>query len=487
MIQGQKWFSTSGLKFNGNITPVACISYKSRFSIHELQGLGAVSALPALTSQQRAHVAATGAVLLFDRLYEEGQKAGVFLSRCALWPIFLLFLPKINLVSVGGETAGVRLDDIVLFLVLLILFCSWMTELHFKVDWLPGIAFGVIGVFCLSNLIHWEHSNVLYSLRLVEYLVFFWTGKALYESRHHLRPLLHYLIGINCAVILLQYAGVVGGFSAEGYTLSLDRPFGLSANHPAEMGALLNLSFAALVFDNETESSRSFWLWDLLVGVCIFLTQSRSALFVHCLLTFVYAFQHARNRTAFALKSAFISGGLIAAFIFVPNPLKERSADLFSTQNVEAARQLYDTMPAEKEFTGFAEGSEAEDAPEDVDISLYMRGFKWTYVTKIMFTAPWTVWILGLGPGSLGPALDGGWLRLLAETGVVGTFAFLILLWKISSLSRACAMAVLALAVNMVMVDSQNAYKVMAILFLIAGVQAQRKLRESPVATVSSA
>jgi hypothetical protein len=34
-------------------------------------------------------------------------------------------------------------------------------------------------------------------------------------------------------------------------------------------------------------------------------------------------------------------------------------------------------------------------------------------------------------------------------------------------------MAVLALSINMVMVDSQNAYKVMAFLFLLAGAQVQ--------------
>jgi proteasome assembly chaperone (PAC2) family protein len=96
-----------------------------------------------------------------------------------------------------------------------------------------------------------------------------------------------------------------------------------------------------------------------------------------------------------------------------------------------------------------------------------------------MFTAPWVVWILGLGPGALGPALDGGWLRLLAETGIVGTFAFLFMLRKISNLDRACVMAVLALAANMVMVDSQNAYKVMAFLFLMAGVSVQRSILES--------
>jgi hypothetical protein len=287
------------------------------------------------------------------------------------------------------------------------------------------------------------------------------------------------LIALNCGAIVLQFCRLMGGFAAEGYSSIAERPFGLSANHPAEMGALLNLAFAALVFERRGKAFGRFWLWCTAVAVCIFLTESRSALAIHFVLTWLYTYQHAKSRTGFALKSAFVVGGLIAALVFVPNPMRERSSELFAPQNVDAARQLYDSVPAEKQFTGFAEGSEAADAPQDVDISAYMRGFKWISVIKIMFTAPWVVWILGLGPGALGPALDGGWLRLLAETGIVGTFAFLFMLRKISNLDRACVMAVLALAANMVMVDSQNAYKVMAFLFLMAGVSVQRSILES--------
>jgi hypothetical protein len=421
-----------------------------------------------VTREERANVVAVGVVVFLERLYRCSQECGDCLSQVTVWPVFLLFLPKINLITFRGETAGIRLDDIVLFVVAAVLVGASITKLRFKVDSLPAIGLAVVGVFTLSNVINSEHSSFLYSLRLVEYLVFFWAGKSLIRSGHNFTLLVKLLIVINCAFIFLQYAGIAGGFAADGYESAPGRPFGLSANHPAEMGALLNLLFAPLAFEDDAPSP-TFWFWSVFIAGAIFLTESRSALFVHCVLTLIYVFRHAKNKAGFVLKSAFVSGALIAAFALVPNPLQERSADLFSPQNLEAARQLYDNMPAEKSFTGFTEGSEAEDAPRDVDASLYMRGFKWTYVIKIMFTAPWTVWILGLGPGALGPALDGGWLRLLAEAGVVGTLAFLILLWKISSLSRSCAMAVLALALNMVTIDSQNAYKVMAFLFLLAG------------------
>jgi hypothetical protein len=425
----------------------------------------------------RSGVLAISVVAALERLYRGAEECADFLLHISLWPVFLLFIPKINLISLGqGETAGIRFDDVVLFAVTLILLCSWMTNPRLRVDPVPALGFATIAIFCLSNLINSEHSNVLYSLRLAEYLVFFWAGKSLIRRGHDFTFLVKVLIALNSIFIVLQFAGLIGGFTAEGYQKALERPFGLSSNHPAEMGAWFNLLFAPLAFDEKEQSRLDFWFWCLLTAGAIFITESRSSLFCHCLLTLIYIYRHAKNKIGLVLKSAFISATIIAVIVFVPNSLRERSVDLFSPQNFEAARQLYDTLPAEKSFTGFAAGSEAEDAPQDVDASLYMRGFKWTYVAKIMFTAPWTVWILGLGPGALGPALDGGWLRLLAEAGIVGTIAFLLLLRKIWGLSFSCAMAVFMLGMNMVMVDSQNAYKVMAFLFLLAGVQVQKQL-----------
>jgi hypothetical protein len=52
---------------------------------------------------------------------------------------------------------------------------------------------------------------------------------------------------------------------------------------------------------------------------------------------------------------------------------------------------------------------------------------------------------------------------------------------EMSTLSRSCSMVVFALAVNMLMIDSQNAYKVMAFLFLFAGYTYATRLRLTPL------
>jgi hypothetical protein len=420
-----------------------------------------------------ANVAVFTLIGFAEFVYRHAKKIGALLSRPVLWPTLLLFIPKINLIPFRNETAGIRFDDFILLTVITLLLCGWIVGLDFHIDPIPAMGFAVVAVFCTSNLINAGHSNFLYSLRLLEYLVFFWAGRALIRDHFDFGFLVKLLIGVNCGFILLQYAGIIGGFTADGYESGVERPFGLSANHPAEMGAFLNLAFAALVFG--TKTAARFWFWCVLTGLCIFITGSRSAIFAHCFLTLVYLYKHSINKTSFALRTAAILGLLVAVFTAIPNSISGRSTDLLSRQNLDTFGEVYDAIPVDQHFTGFVDSGDPGEAPEGVDPSWYMRGFKWAQVVKTMFNERWTVWILGLGPGALTPALDGGWLRLISETGVVGTVAFLILMRRISSLSTSCLMAVFALAVNMLMVDSHNAYKVMAFLFFLAGTQLKRQ------------
>jgi hypothetical protein len=429
------------------------------------------------TKDERVPAVIFAVVFFAELAYRYARKAILLLRQPLLWPVFLFFLPKINFIGFRNETAGIRFDDSILLILTIFLFVGWITNLNFTIEPLPLAGFAVVGIFCLSNLINLGqgHSSFLYSLRLVEYMIFYWSGRSLVRSGYELDVVVKLLLGLNCAVIVLQFTGIVGGFTANGYESVVGRPFGLSANHPAEMGALFNLLFAALVFGSK---SVKFWRWSLLVGAGILLIESRSALLAHCLLILIYVYKHSKNKIGFARKAALVSALLIAVFAAIPSKVTGRSADLFSQQNFETFRDVYDNIPVDRQFKDVDEGGSPEDSPEGVDVSWYIRVFKWTEVVKTMLAQPWTIWILGVGPGGIGVALDGGWLRLIVETGIVGTFAFLVLMRKISKLSTACAMSVFALAVNMLMIDSHMAYKVMAFLFFLVGTEVQSRFSQ---------
>ena len=435
------------------------------------------------TRDERVPAVIFTAVSFAELVYRYARKLAVLLRQPVLWPVILLFLPKINFISFRNETAGIRFDDSILLIVAILLLADWISSLNFTVEPLPLAGFAVVGVFCVSNLINvgLGHSSLLYSLRLIEYMIFFWSGKSVVRSGYDFDLIVKLLVGLNCVVVVLQFAGIAGGFTASGYESVVGRPFGLSANHPAEMGALFNLMFAALVFGNKTTN---FWRWFLLIGTCVFLLGSRSALLAHCLLTLVYVYKHSKNKISFVRRAASVSALLIVILAMIPNfavipsEIAGRSADLFSRQNLETFRDVYDNIPVDRQFADVDEGGAPEDSPEGVDISWYMRMFKWTEVVKTMLAQSWTIWILGVGPGGIGVALDGGWLRLVVETGIVGTIAFLALMRKISKVSASCSMAVLALGVNMLMIDSHMAYKVMAFLFFLVGTEVQSRFSQ---------
>jgi hypothetical protein len=437
--------------------------------------------VPPLNREERVPLTIFAAVFFAEHAYRYARKGVLLLRQPVLWPTILFFIPKINLIGFRNETAGIRFDDSILLVVAALLLFEWIARLDFTIDPFPLTGFAVVGVFCLSNLINSghlsaSHASLLYSLRLAEYMIFFWTGKCLIRSGYDFDFVVKAIVSLNCVVVVLQFTRIVGGFTAQGYESIVGRPFGITANHPAEMGALFNLLFAAVVFG--TKSTR-FWLWSLLIGTCIFITESRSALLAHILLTLIYAYRHSKSKIGFSLKAGVVAGLLVAVFAALPGD-NERSANLFSRQNLETFRVVYDNIPVDRQFADVSEGGAPEDSPEGVDVSWYIRGVKWAEVVKTMLAESWTVWILGVGPGAIGIALDGGWLRQIAETGIVGTIAFLVLLRKISSLSAACSMAVLALAVNMFMIDAQLGYKVMAFLFFLAGAELQRKFKQSP-------
>jgi hypothetical protein len=104
------------------------------------------------------------------------------------------------------------------------------------------------------------------------------------------------------------------------------------------------------------------------------------------------------------------------------------------------------------------------------DLSWWMRLHKWIYALKVYLEHP-ACYLQGIGPGFCGPALDGGYLRLLTENGLIGILLFLQLLSKLYRQSPQLKGMITALLVNMLFFDAYLAYKPMSLLFLVSGYQ----------------
>lgn len=411
------------------------------------------------------------------------DRASVFLLLCVTLP--LLFLPKINLFSVAGQTAGLRVDDLVLFSFAVVIFFAHFAlfkrvipieKTLFSIVFLSFLSFGLNQVFVSFGWLNVD-AKIFYCVRLLEYFLFFYIGilAADWISSDRLARVLFWINGI---VILLQAFSLVGGFTIDGYISNVSyRAMGL-ASFPSEMGGLLSILFAFLLFSKRSDPlliyttdageklkekffTVSFFL--LTAGLAV-LTGSRIAL-ASIVLTFIAKIKEMMGERAKTTAIFILLLGGVGAFLVggYAETVIERSEKLLSLSNIELAKETWDRIDIDRE----PELNERL-ATGDHDMSWWIRIHKWCYALKIYLENP-ECYLQGVGPGFALAALDGGFLRILVEYGLVGVFLFYRLFSQMAKRTRSLKWSVIALLVNMIFFDAYLAYKPMSLLFFLTG------------------
>src|ERR1700737_1452608 len=114
--------------------------------------------------------------------------------------VAMLFMPKVNLVSIAGESAGIRIDDVLLFLIFALLMAGVLLARKPTINGIESIVFILVGYMLLSNLVNlhlFGRSSVLYSLRYFEYFMFFYIGRYFFDARYSAARLLYALLFVN--------------------------------------------------------------------------------------------------------------------------------------------------------------------------------------------------------------------------------------------------------------------------------------------------
>lgn len=423
-----------------------------------------------------------GPARLFDKV------TAFWLSLCFL---LLLFSPKINLISLGArESAGVRIDDLLLLGFSLIFFWAHfalklqMTVFERRVG--ACVAFSLFSflmnrLFVMEGWLH-VHASIFYCLRMMEYFLFFYVGM-LSARFFRLSNVIKAFFLWNLLLMTLQKLGLLGQFTVYGYaSVTLDRVSGI-ASFPSEAGMLLNMMFCFLLYDEDTRSwslrsllpplLRAFFLrtypyWLFLV-CCTFVifTGSRIAL-VGLVVPFLACIrQDLKWRSPMTL--LLVGAAVLAAFSLAMTMIQHteaiftRSAGLLSWRNVDLIGMVWEQIdlsydPIGNEVVRY----------EDYDLSWWMRIHKWCYALKIYYLHPES-YLQGVGPGFAMSALDGGYVRLLTENGIIGFFLFFYALTPIYRQSKQLQWVVVAFLINMIFFDVYLAYKPMSLLFLMSG------------------
>lgn len=403
----------------------------------------------------------------------------------------LLFLPKINILALDpGETAGLRTDDLVLFL-----FGSFLMLSHalshqrlYKIEgWVLLItAFSLFSL--LTNHLFVSlgflpmNAKIFYVVRLLEYFLFFYIGAI--ASRHvNGVVIIRTFFLLNLILMALQKLNLAGGIIATGYHADVSVRVQGIASFPSEMGLLLNLLFCYMIYDDSGPSKfvtmfrspaikhllRKLYPYAMfcLFGAFVIFTGNRISILA-LIICFLF-----RLKSEFNFRSA-ISWGMLTvliplvlagtAYIIVQTAgVYERSIDLFSWKNFELIEIVWDKIDITQAPVGTGIISS-----EHYDMSWWIRIQKWLFAVKCYLMNP-ECYLQGLGPGFCGAALDGGILRILVEYGVIGSILFWKFFASLYRLNMQTKWMVIAFAINMIFFDAYLAYKTMSLLLFTCG------------------
>ena len=376
----------------------------------------------------------------------------------------LLFLPKVNIIEVAGESAGLRIDDIVLFALIPLVALAMAVRRRPAVSRAECAFVVMLTLFMVSSVVNFVvfgRSNPLYAVRFAEYFLFYYIGVYCGAG---LTYICYSLLGVNAIFMVLQACSLIGGFASEGYVPSAaNRPFGLTGG-PWEIGAVINIVFAALLYDGR----RKYWLLFIATFALLLLCGARSPAVIHLIVFGVFLFRRSKHKGALLIRGGTVLAVGLIAFLAIPNKVTERSQYLFNPDNLVLAQKIYERTELDPHFTSFEKvDNGAGILDSESDTSWLLRATKWMYACKTWATTP-VAWVIGLGPGMWGPSLDGGWLRLLTETGALGLLAFVLFFNTLSSTPLLKAVR-LCVYLNMAFIDIYISYKTMSLVFLIAG------------------
>jgi hypothetical protein len=413
--------------------------------------------------------------------------------------LFLIFIPKVNFITFEGrETAGIRIDDIILFSASFLIFWAHISlrkplftieKLMFIIIAFSLFSYAFNRVFVTLGILHVD-ANILYALRIFEYFIFFYVGY--YAAQHFkIQTIIWSFFLINVTLMIAQKIGLIGHFSNYGYNSeNMYRCCGVSA-FPSEMGLVLNMIFCFLLVktDEYAKRAESFFaryaymvpafsvLYPLILfsvfTVLIAINGSRIALAAQGFVFLIFLFKRFSPRSVVLLTLIVCSIGIffLRGEGVGGSTVTSRMKNLFKYENIELVGGIWSQIDTDLDPVG----NDAVIYNEKTqDKSWWMRLHKWAYALKIYVEHPES-YLQGVGPGFATAGLDGGIIRIFVEYGIIGSLLFAMLFRLIAKESLMLQLVTIVLLVNMIFFDAYLAYKPMSILFLLTGYSHHKK------------
>lgn len=223
--------------------------------------------------------------------------------------------------------------------------------------------------------------------------------------------------GLQLGVVLGQQAGLLPSIIDNSLGEATGRATGF-ASHPTELG-FLNLLLLTLVYQLTHAGQRtvSFYAVVTALLVAIVAADSRTSLIGGLAMLLMFEV-FARRGTIRARTVRWLIAPVLLAGATAVALQSERIGEALSSRNAAFTQKTLSDRKSVRNFTFIY----PQFAPTGVDPSLYIRMTKWGSVLSDVEEKP----LLGAGPGAYGVAIDGLYIRVLGESGIIG-FALYVL------------------------------------------------------------
>ncbi len=412
-----------------------------------------------------------------------------------LIPLLLVVIPlypKFPLSSVSGSFVAIRLEDIVIAVVTIYMMFYWLTN-RFKSFFLPvqrsillylfaGFVATLSGILLLKSVP--VNIGLLHTFRRVEYMILFFISFDLLKNVSQLKFAIRTLLLVSALVALYglgqQYLGlpVISTNNSEfskGLALTLGP------------GARINSTFAGHY------DLAAFSLIPLLLILGLVAANIKNTPLLLLAAPIYYAMCLSASRVAFA--SFFLTAGLF--LITLKKYLWIAPLTILLIVSVIATPQLsgrYRELILDHLFSYVPVVSAQEaDAlkpaaiPEDRSLNIRLKA-EWPRALRAFYKNP----LLGTGFSSIGLASDNDYLRMLAETGILGTAAFLLIIYRIFKTSLkylgsspktipdifilSISFSFFGLLLNAVFIDVFEASKIAIVIWILLGLSQKAKV-----------
>ncbi|VEI18108.1 Uncharacterised protein [Serratia plymuthica] len=409
--------------------------------------------------------------------------------------ILTLFGFKMSILGQTGDDGGsllssIRIDDIVivLFLIAFILkggsfgyFLKQKTVFIFMLYIMLCIfssvynsIFGQVGIA----------SGLLFSLRPLEYFMYITVGFELARLGVSLDKPFKIYVFYCLLLIAAQMAGVIGGFSNFAFNRAIANTGG-----PWELAAVS--AFLACYFFHKRAV-----VYTTLSVIILLLTQSRITLVATIFMFVVGNFKKSillfKIRTVFLLALFTAFGGLsYLAYLNVNGSMKNsvsipdvasRVESFFNKDTFSRLNDIYiytDAATSQSDYFDKTYGESLDNilsTSGDGDASAFIRFTRWVTLIKTANNDAIS-FIIGLGPSYAGKAVDGNYVRLFAETGIMGLFLYVVFLLSIllSIKDKVIFNYTIILGVTAIFIDIFVTHKAMFLFWVLYGYYLQNK------------